>query len=1087
MHKSESVVTTARCWEGPRPVETSLLDGLKAGPLAAARAAGEGGVEALLGALRREDVARPTIFVGTGTCGLGAGAGKTLDAIRAYLSGHKAAADVIEVGCIGLCSEEPIVDVQLPSRARLSFGGVTAGNVGSILDSVWAGRAPTGSVLGQFRSPALKGWDGVAYLDEHPFLARQRRVVLATSGIIDPGNIDEYIAWGGYSALAKIFRTMRPEEVCDTVESSGLRGRGGGGFPTGKKWKFARAAAGPQKYLICNADEGDPGAFMDRAVGESDPHRLVEGILIAAYAIGAGKAYIYIRAEYPLAVRRLRQAIEQARAYGLVGENILDSGNDVEIVIKMGAGAFVCGEETALIQSLEGRRGMPRPRPPYPAVKGLFGKPTVINNVETLANLPLILDRGAGWFAAMGTKTSKGTKVFALSGMVQRTGLAEVPMGTTLRQVVFEIGGGIPGGNKCKAVQIGGPSGGCVPEAHLDIETDYEALKRFGTIMGSGGLVVVDESQCMVDFAKFFMEFIQSESCGKCIPCREGTRRMLEILQAICRPRKKEEPLDALLRVQGIMYLQKLGETIKATSLCGLGQTAPNPVLSTLKWFRDEYEAHVFERRCPAGTCKELVGAPCQNTCPAGTEVWRYVAHIARGEYDEAYRVIRAAHPFPSACARVCHHPCERTCRARATGGQPVAVRTLKRFVVDHVDPATAAPAVARAKADAPRVAVVGAGPAGLTAAHHLSQLGYRVTVFERESKPGGMLMGAIPAYRLPREALEKEIALLLNDNIEMRYNTALGKDIAVDGLLKDGFKAVFLALGSHQSKTLDLPGEDAKGVIPGIRFLKAHNLHGRELASGRVGIIGGGNSAMDAARVAFRQKGVQSVTVFYRRTRQEMPAYAEEIEAALEEGVKIEELVTPVAAAAKDGKLTGMRFIRNRLGDRDASGRQKPVPVSGSEFDVALETLVVGTGEEPEAEGLEGLRRTRWGTVEIHAESYATERPGVFAGGDVVTGPGTVIGAVAAGKNAAVMIDRYLKGKMLRLLPAVVLPSVYVAPVEAPEEAAAPADRVTVPHRPLKERVKSFAEVELCISAQAAKAEACRCLRCDLDFTQPD
>ncbi|MCX7935937.1 MAG: SLBB domain-containing protein, partial [Planctomycetota bacterium] len=345
-------------------------------------------------------------------------------------------------------------------------------------------------------------------MDEIPFLASQRRAVLATSGLLDPTRIDEYIAWGGYSALAKILRHMTPDEVCDMVEKSGLRGRGGGGFPTGRKWKLARREASDQKYLVCNADEGDPGAFMDRAVGESDPHRLLEGMVIAAYAIGATKAYIYIRAEYPLAVRRLTEAIQQAERYGLLGRNILDSGHDLEIKIKMGAGAFVCGEETALIHSIEGRRGMPRPRPPFPAVKGLFGKPTVINNVETLANLPLIADRGAEWFAAMGTATSKGTKVFALSGMVRRTGLVEIPMGTPLRQIVFEIGGGISNNRRCKAVQIGGPSGGCVPEAHLDIPTDYEALKNFGTIMGSGGLVVVDESTCMVDFAKFFMEFI---------------------------------------------------------------------------------------------------------------------------------------------------------------------------------------------------------------------------------------------------------------------------------------------------------------------------------------------------------------------------------------------------------------------------------------------------------------------------------------------------------------------------------------------------------------------------------------------------
>ena len=407
--------------------------------------------------------------------------------------------------------------------------------------------------------------------------------------------------------MAAALKGKTPAELCDIVEASGLRGRGGGGFPTGKKWKFALATPGDQKYLVCNADEGDPGAFMDRAVIEGDPHRLLEGMGIAAYAIGATKAYVYIRAEYPLAIKRLVQAIAQAKDYGLLGHNVLGSGFNLDIIIKQGAGAFVCGEETALINSIEGKRGMPRPRPPFPAVRGLFDKPTVINNVETLANLPSLLSNGAEWFAAVGTAGSKGTKVFALSGKVSRTGLVEVAMGTKMRQIIFDIGGGIPNGKKYKAAQIGGPSGGCIPTEHLDIEIDYESLKTVGAMMGSGGLVVMDEDTCMVDVAKFFMDFIQRESCGKCIPCREGTRRMLEILQRITRARKNEKNHEALERFKGVMYLNRLAEVIKDTSLCGLGQTAPNPVLSTLRYFRDEYEAHIFERHCPAGACTELL------------------------------------------------------------------------------------------------------------------------------------------------------------------------------------------------------------------------------------------------------------------------------------------------------------------------------------------------------------------------------------------------------------------------------------------------------------------------------------------------
>ncbi len=579
--------------------------------------------------LKREVLSRPAIFVGTGTCGLGAGAGKTLKVVRQYIADKNIDADIVEVGCIGLCAAEPMMDVQLPGRTRVSFRAVTADIAVQLLEAALAGNMSGKNTLGQFRSDKLKPWPAVEYLDEHPFFALQTRWVLANVGVIDPTSIDEYIAHGGYRALAGVTRNITPPELCDIVEKSGLRGRGGGGFPTGRKWKFAMNTPAEQKYLICNADEGDPGAFMDRAVIEGDPHRLLEGMALAAYGIGASKAYVYIRAEYPLAIARLKTAIAQAKEYGLLGANILDSGFSLEIIIKQGAGAFVCGEETALINSIEGRRGMPRPRPPFPAISGLFGCPTVINNVETLANLPLLVSRGAAWFAAVGTKTSKGTKVFALSGKVVRTGLVEVAMGTTIRQIVFDVGGGTPGGKKFKAVQIGGPSGGCIPTEHLDIQIDYESLKTVGAMMGSGGLVAMDEDTCMVDVAKFFMDFIQRESCGKCIPCREGTRRMLEILKRITRGRGSETNLDALQRFHGVMQMEKLAEVIRDTSLCGLGQTAPNPVLSTLRWFRSEYEAHIFERKCPAGVCTELKRytidpsackgcTACAKKCPAG-------------------------------------------------------------------------------------------------------------------------------------------------------------------------------------------------------------------------------------------------------------------------------------------------------------------------------------------------------------------------------------------------------------------------------------------------------------------------------------
>ncbi|MFW6161904.1 MAG: NADH-ubiquinone oxidoreductase-F iron-sulfur binding region domain-containing protein [Planctomycetota bacterium] len=595
------------CWHAPNRPCPDLIECLTDGPLCHDDGACAERRQGRVVLQSRAAVLHPVVFVGAGTCGLGAGAGKTVQAVRRYLDAKDIAAEVVQVGCIGLCAAEPLLDVQLPGRARLSFRQVTEDKVDAVLGGVFAGEPPADGVLGQHRNRRAQPWPGVPFLDEHPFFAPQTRRVLALCGRVDPTQIEESIAHGGYHAFARTVRTMTPREACQAVTESGLRGRGGGGFPTGRKWQFALDAQAEQKYLVCNADEGDPGAFMDRAVIEGDPHRLLEGMAIAAYAIGATKAYVYIRAEYPLAIQRLERAINQASEMGLLGENILGSGFHLEVIIKQGAGAFVCGEETALLHSIEGKRGMPRPRPPYPATRGAFGKPTVINNVETLANVPTVLADGPEAFAAVGTEGSKGTKVFALSGKVALTGLVEVAMGTTLRQVVFDIGGGVPDGKAFKAVQIGGPSGGCIPEQHLDIEIDYESLKQVGAIMGSGGLVVMDEGTCMVDVAKFFMDFIQRESCGKCIPCREGTKRMLEVLERITRGRRDEGRDDALERFKGVMALGGLAEVIRETSLCGLGQTAPNPVLSTLRWFRDEYEAHVYERRCPAGVCRELL------------------------------------------------------------------------------------------------------------------------------------------------------------------------------------------------------------------------------------------------------------------------------------------------------------------------------------------------------------------------------------------------------------------------------------------------------------------------------------------------
>ena len=558
---------------------------------------------------------RPLIYVGAGSCGLAAGAAEVIGVMEGYLRDKKIAADIVRVGCIGPCYLEPLVDIKMPGQARISYANITADNMLRLLASFFEkDQVQKTHLVGHFGDQAM---EGVPKFFDHPMLAPQVRIVLRNCGIIDPENLDHYLAREGYLAIEKALAGPW-EEVLETVKASGLRGRGGAGFPTWRKWLFCRQTESAERYLICNADEGDPGAFMNRSLIEGDPHALLEGMLIAAYTLGVTKGFIYIRAEYPLAIVRLKRAIAEIRALNLLGENILGSDFSFDIRIKEGAGAFVCGEETALMASIEGRRGMPRTRPPFPAVSGLWGRPTVINNVETLGTLPNILRQGAAWYSGYGTETSKGTKTFSLVGKVRRTGLIEVPLGTSLRQVIFDIGGGLV--KEFKAVQTGGPSGGCLGKEFLDTPIDYENLARAGSIMGSGGLIVIDKDTCIVDMARYFLGFTQAESCGKCVPCRVGTRHLVEILRKISRG---EGELD------DIHKLEKLGGVIKAASLCGLGQTAPNPVLTALKYFREEFLAHIVGKRCPAAVCRDLVvyrinpekctGCQrCVQVCPTG-------------------------------------------------------------------------------------------------------------------------------------------------------------------------------------------------------------------------------------------------------------------------------------------------------------------------------------------------------------------------------------------------------------------------------------------------------------------------------------
>ena len=559
---------------------------------------------------------RSHILVCGGTGCTSSGSQQVIQVLKNELKNHKLQDEVavVKTGCHGLCAEGPIMVVY---PEAVFYSQVRPEDIPEIVsEHLLKGRVVERLVYHDAETP-----EGIKSLNETAFYKKQHRIALRNCGVINPEEIDEYIGTGGYEALGKVLTEMTPDEVIQTILDSGLRGRGGAGFPTGLKWRFASGNRGNvQKYVCCNADEGDPGAFMDRSVLEGDPHVVLEAMAIAGYAIGASQGYIYVRAEYPIAVERLQIAIGQAREYGLLGKNIFDSGFDFDIELRLGAGAFVCGEETALMTSIEGNRGEPRPRPPFPAVKGLFGCPTILNNVETWANIPQIIINGPKWFASMGTEKSKGTKVFALGGKITNTGLVEIPMGTTLRTVIEEIGGGIPNGKKFKAAQTGGPSGGCIPAQYLDVPIDYDNLIEIGSMMGSGGLIVMDEDTCMVDIAKFYLEFTVDESCGKCTPCRVGTKRLYEMLDKISKGQGTMEDLD---KMEDLCYY------IKENSLCGLGQSAPNPVLSTLKYFRDEYIAHIQDKRCPAGVCKELLQYAidpqkcrgctlCAKVCPAG-------------------------------------------------------------------------------------------------------------------------------------------------------------------------------------------------------------------------------------------------------------------------------------------------------------------------------------------------------------------------------------------------------------------------------------------------------------------------------------
>ncbi len=977
-------------------------------------------------------------------------------------------------GCHGFCEQGPNVVVE---PEGIFYTHVQVDDVPEIVSSHLQNSAPVERL---FYQDPLTG-KRIPYYSEINFYAKQQRVILHNCGHINPENIEDYINSGGFRALRKALLEMTPEQVIEEIKKSGLRGRGGAGFPTWRKWEFCRNAPGNQKYVICNADEGDPGAFMDRSILEADPCAVIEGLTIAGYAIGATRGYIYVRAEYPLAVKRVRHVVERCLEKGYLGNNILGSSFNFTIEIKEGAGAFVCGEETALIASIESRRGMPRPRPPFPAQSGLDRRPTIINNVKTLASVPLIIANGADWFASIGTEKSKGTAVFALTGKVANSGLVEVPMGTPLSTIIFDIGGGIPRGKRFKAVQTGGPSGGCIPAQFLDTPVDYENLARLGSIMGSGGMVVMDETTCMVEVARYFLSFTQMESCGKCVPCRLGTKQMLEILTRITQGKGRDSDIDTLLTI---------ARTVKECSLCGLGQTCPNPVLTTLNYFRDEYEAHIKEKKCPAAVCDALMISPCQHTCPVGINIPKYVAHVAAGEYLESIETIRERNPFPAICGRICHHPCEGRCR-RGELDEPVAIRALKRFVADwyfeHIHELPTPQPFPRTKKE--KVAVVGAGPCGLSCAYFLAQMGYGVTVFEAAAVGGGMPAVAIPDFRLPREVIDNEINHIVKRGVEIRYNTPLNASFTIEHLRSSGYDAVFIAAGAQKSQTIGIPGESEalSGFYYGLKFLRNVKLGQLVKVGRRVAVIGGGNVALDASRTALRL-GAEEVNVYYRRSREEMPVTEVEFNEALAEGIKIHFLVGPTRVVSRDSSVAGLQCVRMKLAEPDESGRRRPIPIPESEFFVEADTVIAAVGQAADLSFLppdSALERSRWERLVVDSNTLSTNVPGVFAGGDFVFGPGMIIDAIASGRRGALAIDKYFRNDTSRVhMYDIKEPSASPAEKPTTEEAETwqPAFRPRPPVLPLEVRRRSFQETELGLSEEQARYEARRCLRCDLE-----
>ena len=1021
----------------------------------------------------------PKISVGMGTCGIGNGAREVYESLEHAVKAKKAAIQLSVVGCFGFCAEETVVNCYLPGKPLVILHKVTPRDAENIVQSLSQGVMPLKKALCKierwnFYTSKIEfgtGLPGVPNWNEIPFFKGQTKLVLRNAGLINPEDIEEYVAVGGYSSLLKALTQMSREQVLEEVKTSKLRGRGGAGFPTAIKWEMMKRIETDRKFIICNADEGDPGAYMNRNEIESDPHSLIEGMLIGAYVMGASEGVMYVRAEYPLAVQRFRKAAEVARACGLLGKNIFGSSFGIDLSYVQGAGAFVCGEETALIASIEGKAGRPIPRPPYPAQKGLWERPTNINNVETWFNVPLIVAIGGAEFAKFGTQNSTGTKVFSLVGKIKNTGLVELALGTTLDKIIYQMGEGTGSKKKVRAIQTGGPSGGCVPVEHFNTPVDYESLTKLGTIMGSGGMVVMDQDNCMVDVARYFVEVTASESCGKCAPCREGLSQALSILNKITSGDATMEDLE---------NLEDLAYSIKDSSLCGLGQTSANPVLTTLKYFREDYEKHIVQKRCKAGVCDKLFMALCENSCPLHMNIPGYLQLLKEGRIEEAFELTLRDNPLPGTVGRICYFHCQMRCR-RDMIDDPVSQGEIHRYLADTMYKMGKEREIyqrlikEKLSPTGKNIAIVGAGPAGLTAAYYLVRLGHGVTVYESHAKAGGILQYGIPAYRLPKDSLNKELELFRKLGVKFVFKTRIGKDLSFKSLQKQ-YDAVFIAIGAQKDVELDIPGRHLDGVLLGYEFLE-HLGTGKQPRIGKkVVVVGAGNVAIDAARSCLRLGA--DVTIVYRRDAHEMPANAHEISDAMDENIHFMFMSAPKRIVADPkGKVAGLEIHKMKFDGFDHAGRKRPIETGESAL-VECNTVILAVGEKVEFEhaGEVGLDVRPNGAIRAHQPSCKTNLPKVYAGGDAITGPATVSEAMGIARHAAESIDFDLmkEKRFHRLFREFTYKDEVVTEPEVN-------GKIEPKKIPVRERVSSFQEVLNGYTGEEALQEAARCLRCDV------